>query len=189
MNTPAETNPESNNNPTNGQDATVHHELRSRRKRVHTIKELNLTSFLDVTFQLLIFFVLTASFVVGEGILPADLPSGRAPVSTDDPEPPSQPIIITLRSLGADEVSIQLEGLATPPVDFNELFLKLAGLQNGPSQPTAPFNADDPVIIQPDPNVPWNHVVNAFNAAIRAKYSNVNFAQPQQSPAPPNPSS
>lgn len=160
----------------------VEHPIRARTRQPRTIRELNLTSFLDVTFQLLIFFVLTASFVFGEGILPADLPSGRSPTTEEDPEPPLQPITIVLRSLGGGDVSIQLEGLATPPADFAELYVRLQGLQNGPERPTAPFNASDPVVIKPDANITWDHVINAFNAAVRAKYTNVNFAQPPRNP-------
>jgi biopolymer transport protein ExbD len=157
---------------------TTHHEKRKKPKQ--GVAQLNLTSMMDVCFQLLIFFVLTASFAMGEGILPADLPTGESARSTDDPEPPDQPINIVLRSLGGQDVSIVLEGAAAAPANFEELFKTLKSVQNSPSNPTAPYNADDPVIIKPDATVPWGHVVNAFNSAIRARYTNVNFAQPQK---------
>jgi biopolymer transport protein ExbD len=157
---------------------TVHHESRRKGKRPKGMTDLNLTSMLDVCFQLLIFFILTASFAVGEGILPAELPAGQGKPS--DTEAPEQPIKLYLRSLGGDDVSIQIEGSPTPPRDFRELFSVLQGMQNSPQNPSAPYNADDPVIIKPDGTVKWMHVVNTFNAAIRAKYTNVNFAQPNK---------
>lgn len=161
-----------------GKSETVHHESTRKAARPKKMADLNLTSMLDVCFQLLIFFILTASFAVGEGILPAELPTGQGKAS--DTEAPEQPIKLFLRSLGGDDVSIQIEGSPTPPRDFRELFSVLQGMQNSPSNPTAPYNADDPVIIKPDGTVKWVHVVNTFNAAIRAKYTNVNFATPNK---------
>jgi len=156
---------------------TVHHKPH-KKKVPKGVKEMNLTSMLDVCFQLLIFFILTASFAVGEGVLPAELPTGQGKASDD--EPPQQPIKIFLRSLGGDDVSIQIEGSPTPPTNFRELYSVLRGMQNSPQNPTAPYNPDDPVIIKPDGTVKWKHVVNTFNAAIKSEYTNVNFAQPNK---------
>lgn len=158
-------------------DAVEPLETRARQPKPKKMAELNLTSMLDVIFQLLIFFVLTASFAQGEGILPADLPSGQS-TSTSEEKPPEQPIDIVLRSLGGSDVSIQLGNNPTPPADFEELFKMLRSIQNSPQNPNGAYNPDDPVIIKPDKTVRWADVVNAFNAAIRAKYTNVNFAQP-----------
>lgn len=157
---------------------TVHHESRSKGRRASgRSAELNLTAMLDVCFQLLIFFVLTASFSVGEGILPADLPQGESQAESDEP-PPTQPINISLRSLGGGDVAIELAGDPSPPGTFQELYQKLQSMQVSDANPTAPFNPDDPVIIEAEGSVEWTHLVNAFNAAVRARYSNVNFAQP-----------
>lgn len=157
---------------------TVHHASQSKKHRpISRMGELNLTSMLDVIFLLLIFFVLTASFALGEGILPADLPRGESSAESDE-LPPMQPIEITLRSLGGNEVSIQLAGDPSPPESFHELYQKLQSLQANEANPTRPFSADDPVIIRADSEVRWAHLVNTFNAAVRARYTNVNFAQP-----------
>lgn len=159
---------------------TVHHESRSKRHRpIGRMGELNLTSMLDVIFLLLIFFVLTASFALGEGILPADMPRGESESESDE-LPPTQPIEITLRSLGGYDVSIQLAGDPSPPETFNELYQKLSGLQRTEADPGRPFGADDPVIIRADSEVRWAHMVSAFNAAVRARYTNINFAQPTE---------
>lgn len=157
---------------------TVHHESRSRKQRpLSRVSDINMTPMLDVCFLLLIFFVLTASFNVGEGILPADMPSGEAEANPDE-QPPAQPIEITLRSLGGGQVAIQLGGEASSPASFLELSQRLQQLQRSDVNPTAPFGADDPVIIRADSDVRWANMVNAFNAAFRARYSNINFAQP-----------
>lgn len=159
---------------------TVHHESardKRRKREVTKVSQLNLTSMLDVCFQLLIFFILTASFAVGEGILPADLPSGQASKPNPD-DPPEQPINIRLKSLGGQDVTIQIDGLAEPPRNFEELFKQLNTWRyDASSNPTGPYAPDNPIIIHPESSVIWGHVVNTFNAAIRAKFQNVHFAQ------------
>jgi biopolymer transport protein ExbD len=157
----------------------VHHESGSKKKKPHKIPDLNIVPMLDVCFNLLIFFIATAHFAAGEGVLPADLPAGvGGKSSANAPKPPEQPLNIILGALGGEDVSIQIEGMTSPPANFAELFTVLKGLQSGPSNPNGIYAPDNPVIIKPDGAVPWGHVVNAFNAAIRAKYTNVNFAQP-----------
>jgi biopolymer transport protein ExbD len=149
---------------------TVHHK-KQRASTGGNVKELNLTSMLDVTFQLLIFFVLTASFAVGEGLLPATLPAGSG--VADPAEAPQQPVNITLLSRGLGEVTISVEG-APAMGNFSELY---AWLNTQHVRRGGYIEEDTPIIIKPDAEVPWDHVVNAFNAAVRAKFTNVNFAQ------------
>ncbi len=181
-------NPTPNPNPPSGTGLehvaateTVHHEQSSRKHpRGGGVSQLNLTSMMDVCFQLLIFFIVTASFAVGEGILPAELPAGQGKKSSET-EPPEQPVTILLRSLGGQDVAVEILGNSTPlGKNFNELYAVLWQLQNRSDNPNGPYTPEDPIIIKPDGSVAWGHVVNAFNAAIRAKYTNVNFAQPQK---------
>ena len=40
--------------------------------------------------------------------------------------------------------------------------------------------SDAPVVIKPDGAVRWQHVVNAFNSAVTARYRNVSFAQVEE---------
>ena len=158
----------------------VHHEGGSKKRLPPKIPELNIIPMLDVCFNLLIFFISTAQFAVGEGVLPADLPVGQGKSSSSAVKPPEQPIVIQIVNLGGDSISIQLEAVPNPPASFNDLYKMLMSLKNTPTNPSGPFNADDPVIIRPDGAVKWGHIVNAFNAAVRARYSNVSFAQPQR---------
>jgi biopolymer transport protein ExbD len=155
----------------------VSHEKVTKKRLPKKMPELNIVPMLDVCFNLLIFFISTASFAVGEGVLPANMPVGQG-VAQQDTDAPDQPIKIMLRSLGADDIAIEIEGSAVAlGKDFNELFENLKRLQHNPENPNGIYSADDPVIIQPEGNVQWGFVVNAFNAAIRARYKKVNFAQ------------
>jgi biopolymer transport protein ExbD len=149
----------------------------SKARLPHQMPHLNIVPMLDVCFNLLIFFLMSAQFSVGEGILPAELPAGQGQASKSPVDVPAQPIVIALRSLGGEAVSIEIEGMQAAPASFDELYDKLKSLQQSPSNPNAPYSDADPVIIKPDDTASWGGVVNAFNAAVRAKYKNVNFGQ------------
>lgn len=141
------------------------------------MQQFNLTSMLDVCFLLLIFFVLTASFDLGEGILPTELPADHDR-QADPAVPPPSPLDISLRSLGGDDVSIQVAGMPDTLANYRELYSLLEAFHHDPvTNPTGPYSADDLITITPDRTVRWAHVVNAFNAARRARYANVQFAQ------------
>ncbi len=164
------------------QDETVHHESQRQKRNKRTVgsgsMQLNLTSMIDVVFQLLIYFVVTSSFAVGEGVLTAKLPVG--PGTASQKKPPDQPLKIVVNSAGAIGTSyrVYIETVARRPNNFSELGDMLMLLQHDPTRGLdGPYKPDNPVIIKPDGSVRWQHVVNAFNAAVRARYSNVSFAQ------------
>lgn len=148
---------------------TVHHESAEKKKRRGTKKmeQLNLTSMLDVCFQLLIFFILTASFTVTEGILPAALPFGQGTESLEDP--PETPINVALSTSGGADVAIHVEGLNKGLTSFEALYGVLA-------ERRGLYGEKTPVNIKPGRAVQWQHVMNAFNQARRAKFKSVNFA-------------
>jgi len=149
------------------------------RRRPKSIQEMNLTSMLDVCFLLLVFFLLTASFTMGEGYLPADLPQPPPPdeEASIGIKIPEQPIIITLRSLGDGAVVIQVSTPSEPPSSFAELRHQLKALQNRPDNPFGVYKKTDPIIIKPDGIVSWEHVIDAYNQCVAAKYENINFAE------------
>jgi len=164
--------------------ATVHHRsARQRRgRRDAPVGELNLTSMIDVIFQLLIFFVVTANFMIDEGVLSAKLPQGAGtPTASDDL--PREKITIRLTSDPGDDALVSIErGPAGDPVryaSFGELAADLDRLRYDPdgTRIDGIYDADNPVLIEPTGTVRWQHVVNAFNAAITAKYTNVSFAE------------
>ena len=157
---------------------TVHHEPRRRVRDLKRAKmQLNFTAMIDVIFQLLIYFVVTASFAVDEGILTAKLPEGTGKTEAKI-KAPDRPIRIRLTALSLPtECRIELVGLNRSPRDFRELADMLASLQYNDRNPNGSFKPDNPLIIEPDALVRWQHVVNAFNAAVKTRYSNVAFAQ------------
>ncbi|MEO0965333.1 MAG: biopolymer transporter ExbD [Planctomycetota bacterium] len=138
---------------------------------------LNLTSMIDVIFLLLVYFVVTASFAENEGVLTARLPQKEGQTQqTKDTPPPTQPLRIILRSTGQAGVDISVPG-ASRVGTFSELQATLDRLMLDPERGKRDgiFEPDHPVLIQPDGQVRWDYVVNAFNAAIAARFSNVRF--------------
>lgn len=137
---------------------------------------------IDVIFQLLIYFVVTASFMIDEGVLTAKLPQGSgSPVAAD--ELPPEKINIRLTADPADDTLVRIErGSTNNPVryaSFNALASDLDRLRYDPEvgQAGGIYEPDNPVIIAPQGTVRWQHVVNAFNAAVAAQYTNVSFAE------------
>ncbi|MBB6430569.1 ExbD/TolR family protein [Algisphaera agarilytica] len=173
--------------PDSPHEATVHHRsTRQRRgRRPAMVGELNLTSMIDVIFQLLIFFVVTANFMIDEGVLSAKLPQGAGSPTASD-ELPREKITIRLMSDPSDDALVSIErGPVGSPIryaSFGELAADLDRLRYDPdgSRLDGIYEPDNPVLIEPQGTVRWQHVVNAFNAAISAKYTNVSFARSNQ---------
>lgn len=158
---------------------TVHHRsARKRHGRPPGNMQPNLSAMIDVIFLLLIYFVTTVNFTPDEGVLTAKLPQGTGQPSTDL-APPPQPLNILLTAAGETECFIRIQGYPQAPGTFSELAALLVQLQYDPQSGlrSGAFKPDNPVIIRPDAGVRWQHVANAFNAAVRARYTNINFAQ------------
>ncbi|MBI1336018.1 MAG: hypothetical protein GC164_03545 [Phycisphaera sp.] len=138
---------------------------------------LNFTSMIDVIFQLLIYFVLTSNFAVGEGVITAELPRGGAAAAST--EMPDLKLNIVLSHLNVYDCIITIEGSSDRIANFTALKQTLEDLQFDPShgRHSGAYKPDDPVIIKPDGETRWQHVVNAFNASIAARYKNISFAQ------------
>jgi len=153
-----------------------HESRRKKRKGEEGFGQLNLTSMIDVIFLLLIYFVITASFVENEGVLVAKLPAGSG-VEAPPEELPPQNIDIFLSSYDTTGARINVGG-AAEFTSFAELRAHLIGIQNNPSKGRDGWAAvDNPIIIRPSGDVRWNHVVDAFNASFGAGYANISFAQ------------
>jgi len=74
-----------------GGDQTVHHISRRKKQGVAPARmQLNLTSMIDVIFQLLIYFVVTANFMLDEGVLVAKMPQGTGKSDEQQIEPPPE---------------------------------------------------------------------------------------------------
>lgn len=164
-----------------GAEEIVHHESRRHKRGLPPAKmQVNLTSMIDVIFQLLIYFVVTATFSVGEGVITAKLPQGPGKAS-EEPKPPTRPLDILVTSAAGASYRISIRGAASQPTTFSELRGLLVQLQYDPERglTAGAYEPDNPVIIKPDGEVRWQHVVNAFNAALGARYTNISFAQAQ----------
>ena len=143
--------------------------VRRGRARQSSPITLNLAPMIDVTFLLLLFFLVTTTFGRPEGILVSDLPpeQGAASVSL-----PLSPIVVRVRQEGpgAEDYLIYIDHFERLPGDFTELADMLRAIQREPG-----FDEHTPVVIVPDGAVAWDHVVNAWNAALRAGARTVVF--------------
>ncbi len=143
---------------------------RRRRGRVGRFNQPNLTPMIDVVFNLLIFFLCTGNFNQPEGLLPSRLPKHHGIASAD--ELPTTPIRVRLRQYGSGEqdYTLRIEQRAQRPTSFAELAEMLVVLRESPA-----FTSESQVIVVPEKNVRWDHVVNAFNAALVARFKNISF--------------
>lgn len=146
---------------------------RSRRlKRREVSFAVNIAPMIDVTFLLLIFFLVTTTFDPPEGLL-----ASRLPRDTDRPGValPISPVVLRLTQTGpeAGDFTIRVDHVETLPANFEELADLLAGIQEQPG-----FDEETPVVIIAGPEVKWDHVVNAWNAAVRCEYENIAFGNP-----------
>lgn len=159
-----------------------HKKTKGRRRRLDVSSmQLNLTSMIDVIFLLLIYFVITATFTPDEGVITSKLPAQEGMSSMKLPKPPKRPLNIVVSTAGQYGYRVHIEGVPQTPSDFTHLRLILSKLQYAPKRSrSGPYPDDTPVMIKPDGTARWQHVVNAFNAAIGAQYSNVSFARVEQ---------
>jgi biopolymer transport protein ExbD len=157
-------------------EETVHHQSNRQGREVEAASmQLNLTSMIDVIFLLLIYFVVTASFAANEAVLVTNLSGGG---NSDPMAPPPMELNIRLTSAGSTGANIKVAGREVP--SFSTLADRLIELQHNPEQArSGNYAVDDPVKIRPQGGVRWQHVVNAFNAAVKAEYENVALTAPE----------
>lgn len=149
-------------------------------KPVIRVGALNITSFLDMSFALLTFLILGASFSMSEGVTSGKLPQGGEGSAVQLPEAPKVPVVLNVRTEGPDMYRVDFEGLrAIPPTgDFAALTESMRDLRfDQQTNPTGTYEPDHPIIIQPRGDVTWQGVMQAFNAARRARFSNIVIAR------------
>ena len=133
---------------------------------------IHLAPMIDVTFLLLIFFLVTTTFDRAEGILASDLPKthNRPAISL-----PISPIVVRIKQtgIGEDDYSIKIDRFDDVPQSFSLLSGFLVQIQHRPG-----FDRDIPVVIVAGDDVRWDHVVSCWNAAIRAECTRIAFAEP-----------
>jgi len=159
-----------------------HRTARQRRGRGKARMALNLTAMIDVTFLLMIYFLLATQFKLGEEVYKLDLPPRLQSDRERDPfELDDEPVRILVTSFGParSQYRITIDGAATQPDTFDELHRLLAAARIGGGNVGGLYEPDHPVVIQPSTGTRWEHAIEAFNAAHRALYTNINFAQPE----------
>jgi len=142
---------------------------------------LNLTAMIDVTFLLLIYFLVATEFKLGEEVYRLDLPE-RMPAQMDrDPfELDLEPLRIEVMTtgLGSSAMTLRLDGPYPQPSSLTSLMQFLQERRISTETPHGMFEANHPVIVRPSSATTWEHTVDTFNAVVRAGYTNVTFARP-----------
>lgn len=131
--------------------------------------ELNIIPLVDVTFLLMIFFVIAGTFEMWEGVLSSKIFPSIAGASIPLP---LTPVRVNVRSTGsgADDFALSVEGVSRAVTGFDDLVDALKDIQRNPA-----YSREMPVVIVADPQVLWDHVVSTWNAAVRAGYRSVAF--------------
>jgi biopolymer transport protein ExbD len=155
-------------------DATIHYlpPRKNRGKGKKPSMQPPLTPMIDVTFQLLLFFLLTCEFRESEGQIPGTLPAkGNVQQAVDD-KPPPDPIRVRIRpSMDRAAANYEMTGISVVITSPEELYQHLLSRQQQLG------STEVPIIILPSQDVPWEFVVEAFNQAVRAKFEKIGFAQ------------
>ena len=125
----------------------------------------------DVVFNLLIFFVVTASGSVPEKLLPADLPASGAVVSQVVPD--EQQSVITddvwlKLSVAAETDTLQVDMNGTVYHDLDQLKANLRAL--------AEVGPENPVVLDIAPSVQMDQLVDVWDTCIAAGFQSVSFA-------------
>jgi biopolymer transport protein ExbD len=146
--------------------------VRYGRRRPVWVLTLNLTSMIDVVFLLLFFFLATSHFTRPEGTLPADLPTRAA--AGPAVEVPRTPIYVRMSvgPAGPQACRLTVDRFHPSPLPAGEL----AGTLQKIRQEIPGFDGRTPVYLVADERVPWDYVVNAYNAALLAQFEKIYFA-------------
>lgn len=153
-----------------GEDSVHYVPPRKKRKQGTGKMQPPLTPMIDVTFQLLLFFLMTFTFRQAEGQIPGTLPqsgqSGRDTATDLETE-----IKITLRPCGRNyqDCQYEIEGVPHMIRDRKELAAVLESKARNEGK-------EVPVVIKALDYVQWQYVVETFNQAVRAEFKNVGFA-------------
>ena len=155
------------------------HEDRPARRRFRRLRAthgipiaVNLAPMIDVSFLLLIFFLVTTRFERAEGILTSKLP---ADAGTPAIALPISPIVVRLTQTGPedDDYTLRIDHFPGDALSVDDLTTHLLRIHQRPG-----FDVKTPVVIIADDAVRWDHVVGCWNAALRAGCERVAFSEP-----------
>ncbi len=156
-------------------DETVHHitpSKKRKKKKGPADMQIQMTPMIDVTFQLLLFFIMTFEFRESEGMIPGTLPSkGSIAQQVRDELPPDPITIKVIPSANRLSASYELTGVGVAITSVKELGALLVARQEQIG------SKEVPIMIFPNQDVPWGFVVEAFNQAKKANFTKIGFAQ------------
>ncbi len=134
-----------------------------------------MTPMIDVVFLLLVFFVCTVRFERREEVYKLDLPVRGT--SADPLELQDSPVQLRIGARTGDQCAIEVraDGIVRTATSFDELATLLEQLQRRGNDGL--FEPSHPVLVVPAAECEWQDAVDAFNAAVRARYENIGFAQ------------
>jgi len=155
-------------------DIPISVRIRQKRRSSSLAMSLNLTPMIDIVFLLLFFFLTVSRFQAAEGMLPAQLPAQKSATAALIPRTP-----IRIRFLAnpnqSDMCKVTIDRFNESPLSISILSGALTKIRND-----APgFDRDTPVHLLAGDDIPWDHVVNAYNAAMAAGYEKIFFAGSQ----------
>jgi biopolymer transport protein ExbD len=153
--------------------------LPRRRRRVSTRPiTLNLTPMIDVTFLLLVYFMVATQFKLGEEVYKLDLPDRQPSAIQRDPfELDDEPLRIVISTTASNRAQIRVLGPYPQPRDFAQLHDFLAQRRVSDGTTGGIFAEDHPIVIEATDVTIWEHTLEAFNAAARARYTNVTIGR------------
>lgn len=141
------------------------------------LPEMQMTPMIDVTFQLLIFFMVGMQIKIPEGILNSYLPKDRGvgmPQDEDDITPPEVKIRLEKNKVASTDenvvVDIYFEQYSCK--DIQDLEDKLVRLGQELSS--------IPVVIDGGPEVPFSYVLGTLNACVKARFTQISFKAPPE---------
>ena len=147
---------------------------RRGRKRPYTVS-LNLTPMIDTIFNLLFLFIMISRFGAIEGMLPAKLPA-RAVQAAASPNTELVRMPIRIRLLpdptDVNGCRASVEHFSPEPLALKALPAALRKIRDSANG----FDTSTPVHLLARDDVAWDHVVNAYNAAMTAHFNKIYFA-------------
>ncbi len=146
--------------------------------------ELDMTPMIDVTFLLLIFFMVATKFKTKEGSLKSWLPKDRGMAAA--PATPDTKEVRIVLLMSGEECVMKVNQRVYPTViaydgdspDFAQLARDLEEIAEGYHNPDKPEG--QPVIIDAKKKVPVKMVIRALNACKIAGISDVTYARAAQ---------
>jgi len=150
-----------------GEDTVHYISQRAKRGRPKPKIAPPMTPMIDVTFQLLIYFILTTTFRQPEGQIPGTLPkAGTSGISTI--ERLQTPIEITLHPAGDSNefVAYEISGERISEPKKLRVLLEVRRNQSG---------NETPIIINARRDVRWRFVVEVFNQVVANEFTNIAF--------------